>query len=168
MPARKRPHRECRDYEREWNGRYVDKYLEDEWLVRLNDLRCLRPISVCEGHAGQKPGSYRAFSHLKLRLQEQWLADLVSQWGSLRPLLLDELRRLFHPADTYTELELKCRFRWGKGRFPYRETLTLRIHARQVRTSEAMDAPTTQWFEQTLSYIEELDKTMEGQLCHTG
>jgi hypothetical protein len=168
MPPRRKPHRECRDYEKEWNGRCVDKHLEDEWLVRLNDLLCLRPISVCEGHADQKPGSSRTFPHIKLRLQEQFLASLVSQWGSLRPVLADELHRLFHLADTYAELELKCRLRWGRGRFPYRETLTLRIHARQARTSEAMDAPTYQWFEQTLSYIEEFDKAMRGGNSPTG
>jgi hypothetical protein len=168
MPARKRPHRACRDYEREWNGRCVDKHLEDEWLVRLNDLRCLRPISVCEGHADQKPGSARTLPHIKLRLQEQLLAGIASQWDSLRPILADELHRLFQTADTYAELELKCRFRWGKGRFPYRETLTFRIHARQARTSKAMDASTYQWFEQTVSCIEELDKAIGGQLCPTG
>jgi len=167
MAARKRPHRERRDYEREWNGLWVDKNLKDDWLIRLNSLKCLRPISICEGHFGHKVGSSRTFPHVKLRMQEQFLAGIAGRWDQLKPVISNELPRLFNSSDTYVELELMFRFRWGRGRFPYRENLTLRIHARQARTSEAMDVPTHQWFEQTVSLVEDLDETIGSQLCPT-
>lgn len=166
MPARKRPHRECRDYEGEWNGLCIDKNLEDDWLVRLNSLKCLRPISVCEGHFDQKVGSARTFPHIKLRIQDPFLSGIASYWDQLRPIISDGLHRLFNSEGTYLELELKFRFRWGRGRFPYRETLTVRVHNRHARASEEMDTVTYEWFEQSVGRIEELDGIIGDHLFH--
>jgi len=167
MPARKKPRRACRDYEREWNGLCVDKNLENDWLMRLNSLQCLRPISICEGHLNQKPGSAQTFPHVKLRLKEQFLPGVASHWEQLRSVLSNELHQLLHTADTSLELELKFRFRWGGSRFPYRENLTVRIHCRQARRTEKMDDLTYAWFEQTLDRIEVLDSLIGHQLCPT-
>jgi hypothetical protein len=145
----------------------VDKNLKDDWLVRLNSLKCLQLISMCEGHSDQKTGSTKTFPHIKLRLQEQFLSSIASHWDQLRPVLSHELHRLFHPTDEYLELELKFRFRWGRARFPYRENLTVRIHNRQSRTSEEMDARAYEWFEQTVNRIEKLDSVIANQLCST-
>lgn len=165
MPIPSRSHRECRSYEREWNGFCVDKNLKDNWLVRLNSLKCLRPISICEGHFDKKVGSARRYPHIKLRLQDQFLPDIAGHWSQLKPVIADTLPELFHLADTYVELELMFKLRWGRGRFPYRENLTVRIHARQARMTEDMDAATHEWLERTVNHIEELDQAIEAQLC---
>lgn len=165
MPARKKSRRACRDYEREWNGLCVDKNLENDWLVRLNNLQCFRPISICEGHAWRKVGSTRTYPHVKLRLQEQFLSGIAGQWDRLKPVISDELPRLFQPADTYVEVDLRFRLRWGGSRFPYREHLSVRIHGRQAKASKKMDATTYAWFEQTVRRIEKLDSTVAAQIC---
>ena len=167
MSARKRSHRGCRDYEREWNGFCIDKNLEDNWLLRLNELKCLRPISICEGHSDQKAGSSRTFPHIKLRLLDPLLPGIAGHWDQLKRILPDELKRLFHDGNTYLELELKCRFRRIQERFPYRENLTVRIHGRQARTSQEMEAATYEWFEKTVSRVEELDNVIAVQIGAT-
>ena len=165
MPARKKPRRACRDYEREWNGLCVDKNLENDWLMRLNSLQCFRPISICEGHAARKIGATRTYPHVKLRLQDQFLSGIAGHWDRLKPVISDELHTLFCSADTYVEIDLRFRLRWGGSRFPCREHLSVRIHSRQAKASKEMDAMTYKWFEQTVRRIEKLDGTVAAQIC---
>jgi len=160
MPTPKRPLRECRDYERQWNDFCVDKNLKDDWLVRLNSLKCLQLISICEGHLVQKARSSRTFPHIKLRAQELLLSGIAGRWDHLRPVISNELHNRFQDGDTYLELELMFRFRWSRGRFPYRENFTVRIHSQRARTSREMDTLTDTWFEQTIHRIEELDNLL--------
>lgn len=64
--------------------------------------------------------------------------------------VLEEVNRLFQTGDTYVNLELKFKLRQGMGRLVYQEDLTLRVHGRQPRTSEDMDAETHNWFQQSV------------------
>jgi len=162
--------RGCKDFERPWRDLCVDKNLEDDWLERLDNLQSLRVISICEGHyhPDQSARSSRRFPHIKLRLKEQFLPDISSQWRQLQPVISNELHRLFYCVDTYLDVELKFRYRWRGVRFAYQEDLTLRINGRCARDSEEMDAATREWFERTVGRVEQLDGAIGAQICSEG
>jgi hypothetical protein len=166
--VRKTSRRERRDYEREWNGYFVDKNLEDDWLVRLNDLEAFGLISICEGHCGGQTEPSRATPHVKLRLKERFLPGIASHWDEHKMTIVSELNRLFQTGDTYLSLELKFKLRSRTGRMNYEESLTVGIHGRRARTSEEMDAETCHWFRQGVSRVEELDTLIMGLGLGTG
>lgn len=158
--------RGCRDFERPWKDLYVDKNLEDEWLARLDGLTSLRVISICEGHyqPDQPAGSSKRFPHIKLRLKEEFLPNISGQWDQLRPAISNELHRLFYCVDTYLDVELKFKFRWGGVRFAYQEDFTVRMNGRRPRDSVEMDPATREWFEQSVNRIEQLDRAIGAQV----
>jgi hypothetical protein len=157
MPPRKTPRRKCRDYEREWNGFCVDRNLEDDWLERLNGLEAFILISICEGHCDRQTEPSRTPPHVKLRLRESLLPCIASRWDEHKMAILSEVNRLFQTGDTYVNLELKLKLRSGTGRLNYQEDLLVRVHSRRARISEELDAETRDWFQQSVSRIEELD-----------
>jgi hypothetical protein len=157
MLPRKTPRRKCRDYEREWNGFCVDRNLEDDWLERLNGLETFSLISICEGHCDRQTEPSRTPPHVKLRLRESLLPRIASRWDEHKMAILSEVNRLFQTGDTYVNLELKFKLRSGTGRLNYQEDLLVRVHSRQARISEELDAETRDWFQQSVSRIEELD-----------
>ena len=73
-------------------------------------------------------------------------------------VIVSKVNELFQTSGTYINLELKFKLRLGTGRLDYQENLLVRIHRRQVRTSEEMDTETHNWFEQTVNQIEDLDQ----------
>jgi hypothetical protein len=80
MPVRKTPRRQRREYEREWNSYCVDKNLEDEWLIRLNDLEAFRLISICMGHSGCQTELAKAAPHIKPKPKERLLPGIARCW----------------------------------------------------------------------------------------
>lgn len=157
MLPRKTARRKCRDHEREWRGFCVDRNLEDGWLQRLNDLDTFDLISICEGHCGRQAEPSRTPPHIKLRLKEQFLPEVASRWDEHKMAILGEVNKLFQVGDTYVNLELKFKLRSGTGRLSYQEEMIVRVHGRQARLSEEIDAATCAWFEQSVEQIEALD-----------
>lgn len=160
MLPRKTPRRKCRDYEREWNGFCVDRNLEDEWLERLNGLEAFSLISICEGHCDRETEPSGTSPHVKLRLRENRLPGIASRWDEHKMAIVSEVNRLFQAGDTYVNLELKFKLRSQAGRLNYQEDLIVRVHSRQARFSEEMGAETHDWFQRSVSRIEELDSQM--------
>ena len=163
MLPRKTPRRACRDHEREWNGYCVDKGLEDGWLVSLNGLAAFDLISICEGHCDRRTDPPRTPPHVKLRLKERLLPGVARRWDEHKMAVLDAVNALFQTGDTYVNLELKFKLRSATGRFNYQEELILRVHGREVRSADAMDAQTRDWFQETVGRIESLDQLV-GQM----
>jgi hypothetical protein len=157
MLPRKTPRRKCRDHEREWKGFCVDRNLEDDWLERLNRLEALSLISICEGHCDRRTEPSGKSPHIKLRLKEHLLPGLAGHWDDQKMTVVSEVNRLFQTGDTYVNLELKFKLRSGTGRLNYQEDLIVRVHSRQARPSEEMDAETCDWLQHSVSRIEELD-----------
>jgi hypothetical protein len=158
MLPKKTSRRKCRDHEREWRGFCVDKNLEDDWLARLNDLVTFDLISICEGHYGRQTEPSRTPPHVKLRLKENRLPGIASQWDNHKMAILSAVNRLFQTGETYVNLELKFKLRSGTGRLSYQEEMILRIHSRQERDSEEMGEATRTWFRQCVERVEELDR----------
>ena len=167
MSPRKTLRRKCRDHEREWNGFCVDKGLEDNWLMRLNNLQTFGLISICEGHHRHQTETSRTSPHIKLRLKEHLLPGIATHWEEQKMAVVSEVSRLFQTGDTYVNLELKFKLRSGTGRLTYQQEMIVRIHNRQGRTSEEMDDKTYNWFQQTVSRVEELDTLIALLWDHT-
>lgn len=158
MLPRRTPRRACRDHEREWNGFCVDKGLEDDWLVSLNSLAAFDLISICEGHCDRRTDPPQTPPHVKLRLKERLLPGVARRWDEHKMAVLDAVNGLFQTGDTYVNLELKFKLRSATGRFNYQEELILRVHGREVRSTDVMDARTRGWFQETVKRIERLDQ----------
>jgi hypothetical protein len=158
MLPKKTSRRECRDHEREWRGFCVDRNLEDDWLVRLNDLAAFDLISICEGHCGRQTEPTRTPAHIKLRLKEQRLPSIASHWDEHKIAILSEVNELFQTGDTYVNLELKFRLRSGTGRLTYQEEMIIRVHSRQLRATGEMPPETRTWFQQSVERIEKTDR----------
>jgi hypothetical protein len=165
MLPRKTPRRKCRDYEREWRGFCVDKNLEDEWLEHLNELKAFDLISICEGHCDRRTEPTRTPPHIKLRLKERLLPGIARLWDEHKMAVLNAANRLFQSGDTYVNLELKFKLRSATGRLNYQEDLIVRIHGRQARATEEINAETHDWFQQGVSRVEELDNLV-ARLWH--
>ena len=157
MLPRRTSRRACKGHEREWNGFCVDKNLEDEWLVRLNDLMAFGLISICEGHCNRRARSSGSPPHIKLRLKETLLPHVSQRWDESKMKIVSGVNRLFQTGDTYVNLELKFKLRLGTSRLVYREELVVRIHRRHARTSKEMDPETRGWFQRSVDRIEKLD-----------
>lgn len=157
MLIRKSPRRKCRDHEREWNGFCVDKSLEDDWLARLNDLTAFNLISICEGHYNRPAEPSKTRPHVKLKLKDRLLPGVAAHWSEHKVALVHKVNELFQAGDTYVNLELKFKLRTATSRLNYEESLVVRIHSREARTSEEMDTQTGDWFQRNVSRVEALD-----------
>ena len=157
MPVRKTSRRQCREYEREWNGFCVDKNIEDDWLIRLNDIEALSLISICEGHSGRQTEPAKAAPHIKLRLKEHLLPGIARCWDEHKMSIVSEVSRLFQSGETYVGLELRFKLRSRTGRLNYEEGLMVGIHGRQEKASEEMNAETRDRFQQSVGCVEALD-----------
>jgi hypothetical protein len=135
----------------------VDRNLEDAWLERLNDLRCLRLINICEGHLDRRSEHGRRSPHIIVRLREEWLPGLGRRWDKDKMVILERVNDLFRLGDTEGNLEAKFQVRWGRGRLTYLEELTFRVRGRKRRTADEMDAATRQWFEDNVGRLVALD-----------
>ena len=167
MLPRRTARRECRSHEREWKGYCVDKNLEDDWLGRLNGLEAFALISICEGHCDHRSESSGSPPHIKLRLTDDFLPRVATHWDEHKMAVLNAVNQLFQTGDTYVNLELKFRLRSGTGRLNYQEDLIVRIHGLKARASEQMDAKTTDWFQQSVGRVEELDSLIALLWGHT-
>jgi hypothetical protein len=152
--------RPCREHEREWRGRCVDRGLEDEWLERLNGLHAFELISICEGHLVGRTDPHGSSPHIKLRLREGLLPQVSSHWDEHKLRVIDAVARLFQTGDTYVNIELKLRLRASAGRLNYQEDLVARVHRRQPRQSDGHDSDTWHWLDGAVSRVEQLDTLM--------
>jgi len=162
MAPRRVSPRKCGPLEREWRGRCVDKNLDDEWLEQLNALRFFDLISICEGHFSGDDRSSGTPPHIKLRLKEQYLLHVVSQWDRTKMAVIEGVNTMFQTGQTYVNLELKCRLRSATGVLRYQEEMMVRVLGRQERSSVDMDPATRHWFATNVTSAVELDRALEG------
>ena len=160
------PSKKCRDYERVWRDLCVDRGLQDDWLERLNGLKTLNLVGICEGHPDRSPGAAGRFPHIHLRLKESLLPGIAGHWEDLRAAMLNEVSRLFQLGDTDVRVELKFWLRAGRGKLIYREDLIVHVRSYQLRESATMEGETRAWFERAVDRIAEIDRavyTWHGQ-----
>ncbi len=156
--------RHCREHERLWRDRNVDRNIEDGWLETLNALTALNLISICEGHATSAHNRRRSRPHINLRLKPSLLPQAVRLWGALSSALEANLGSLFAGESTSATVELKLQVQLRRSSSPVRHVLTTRIEARQPRVGVEMDAETSDWFRHTVQSIQRLDSLLYSQL----
>jgi hypothetical protein len=150
----------CKDYERPWRDFCVDRNLEDDWLERLNDLKTLNLVGICEGHPDRPPGTFGRFPQINLRLKESVLPGIADHWQDLRSAMLNEASNLFLLGDTDVRIELKFLLRAGRGKLIYQEDLAMRLRSYQARDAAEMGADTFEWFERAVDRIAKMDQTV--------
>lgn len=152
--------RPCDEYQRSWQGHCVDINLEDDWLERLNNLRVLELINICEGHPKRVSSTATRHAHIYLKLKETYLRTLVRDWETIRPTLLSEVHRLFQDGSTHLNFNLNFKVRTGKGRFVYQEGLRLKIRADKPTNGPGLDPSTRDWFDSCISCTETFDQIL--------
>lgn len=152
-PRRRRPTRECRDHERLWQGRCVDKNLQDDWLERLNRLSCFKLISICEGHAER-----RSSAHLNLRLKPEFLSQIGAVWEEIVAAAQSVSRAGTIDCETGFEIERRWRDRTERRR----EDLVVRVQCRAPQNG--WNAKTEVWFGSAVAFLEQSDHFVSHEL----
>lgn len=152
-------HRECRDRERVWNGHCVDKNLNDEWLIQLNNLSCFNLISICEGHPANDNRRVNASPHIILRIKDFLLPSESGQ----KELLIEKVRMAFIHSFTLTDINYTVEWKQSlHGRDPsWRQDFTIRMSARNPYNGVLIKG---EWFDLMVEEINTFDKTVRQQL----
>ncbi len=154
--------RSCPHHKRVWRSFCVDENLKNEWLASLNDLQCFDLISICEGHPSERKSSLRSMPHINFRAKGQLTGFLADNWSGLRPEIQDLLARLWR-EDTVVQVELRRRVcSSGRGR---QEDVVIRVSLRRPHKSEQRENPETQWFEESVNSIKQMDVTFSQMLA---
>ena len=155
--------RTCREYERLWQGRCVDRNLSDDWLAALNTLDVFRLVSICEGHLAERGGRASA-PHVNLRLRPELVGAAYAGWDDLSVGLAAEFGRLVRPIDTTAEAELRLAVRLGRGGASGQADFVIRLRGVRVRASAHMEPEVAAWFAQTIAQCQALDRLVAGRL----
>jgi hypothetical protein len=159
--------RPCREYEREWQGRYVDRNLSDDWLVALNALDVFRLISICEGHL-DGPGGRASAPHVNLRLRPKLVRAAYAFWDDLSVGLAGEFGRLFSSASTVVEAELRLQVRLGPGGVVSRPDMVIKLRGVRVRASRELEPEVVNWFSQVVAQSRSLDQLVAARIGSGG
>jgi len=154
LPIR-RPIRPHREHERIWNGRLVDKNLENEWLESLNSLKFYKLISICEGHNNN---SLHTHPHINLRLKEEHIPVLLSKFDQLSQSLNNKLVEIFGHENNSVTLEFKIKLIASPTSRPIRRDLVIRIRSRHTRENLEIDNKIKNWFQNIIIQIQKFDK----------
>lgn len=150
--------RNCREHERLWRDRCVDKNLKGEWLERLNALRSFDLISICEGHPNGRPYSSRSLPHINLRLKPDLIVALADDWHAYQPRVQEGISNVFRHALTSTILELRYRYSTRGERSHYREDTVLKLEVLRESSSRSEELNRDEWFLANIRASEEFDK----------
>lgn len=159
---RNRGRRPPRAHERQWRDRNVDKNLEDAWLEALNSMESLTLISICEGHLTARPRTGRRYPHINLRLKQERLSHVVTNWNSVQAAIeacfskhTDELQ------DVSADTELKRRSRVARnGEIVREDDFVVHLRSRVPRTTEDVEESMISWFERMVQFAQTLDRVI--------
>jgi hypothetical protein len=148
----------CRNHERRWRDHNVDKNLKDDWLERLNNLKTLELVSICEGHPSAKRFSVKGLPHISLILQYSYIERLIHDWYSYQPRIEETINNTaFHPL-TSPVFELWLRHVKNDGTTYYRECVMLRLNPPYGSRSRLVELDRAEWFTVNVEAIEDFDE----------
>lgn len=146
------------NYQRTWRDYRVDNNLEDDWLVRLNNLGLFYVVNVCEGHytcEDQYPaivllGRPEAVNKLEGVLADrEWTLQLFNGTVS---------------ADTEFNFFTTKGISSDPDSFYNGSKIKLSFFRNEPRESLEFDRGTFEWFEKTVDIIEVLDGRLQSRL----
>lgn len=152
-----RNQRTCKNYERLWNGRCVDKNLHDAWLEELNGLKMLELISICEGHSEIPANKPRAYAHISLRVNTEATRRLTRQWSHLKQEIMQAVDSIFSTEKFRIKFTYNVSIR--KGFLPLRSStrVVLRIQSKEPRLINELNSEAFKWFEKVISQAKNFD-----------
>ncbi len=153
----RRPQRPCRDYERPWKDKCVDKNLKDEWLEDLNALLVFDLVSVCEGHP---QSMYTCQPHLNLQLRPAAVEPVFASRTNVLELVGTQINKLFSESDTDAEMELKSRICIRPFDTTSTREVTANIGWLGDRRSEAASTDVVAWFEKIVPRVQQFDQVL--------
>ncbi len=155
--AVRRPRQECREDQRRWRDRCVDKNVDDLWLESLNDLNAFDLISICEGHPGRR---FHDYPGINLRLKAENVHHVIGAWNATADMLFSSLPITFGRIEVFVEVDLQRRIRLISGIPRKDDKLIVRISSRQRRIGSIMDSDTINWFVAAVESTKNLDKVI--------
>ena len=149
--------RPCREYQRLWQGRCVDRNLADDWLISLNTLGVFQLISICEGHV-YEDGRRPSVPHINLRLRSELVRTAYAVWDDLSIGLAGEFGRVFQPTTTIADAELRLGVQLGRNGLSSRPDMVIKLRAVRVRASRNMEPEVAEWFSQAVANCRAIDR----------
>jgi hypothetical protein len=140
-----------RDDQLEWNGRFVDIDLEDQWLESLNDLIHFNLISICEGHTDRN-----RYPHINLRLKAAFLPKNHTQKEVLVKTIREIIDNVF--KELQVNYSLTWNERWSSLDRILDRTLTINLISRTTFINEIQNR--NKWFENMIQNIIVFDRSI--------
>jgi len=147
-----------REHERPWRGRFVDRNLHDDWLMRLNSLAAFDLFSICEGHVGDRRRPDGA-PHVNLRLHGEYMAILVLRWSSFHDQLDQAAVECFNRDSTHWEFELRMGTRLSRLGPRRRKDFVVRLRSTTARTTGEPEPSLAAWFGEIVPAVEMFAQT---------
>lgn len=154
--------RECREYERIWRSRCVDRNLHDDWLETLNSLDSFDLISVCEGHLTERVNSRRSSAHISLRIKGALSEHVADQWVQIQDAVDQVFCELLDPNASHAKAELRLSSRLNCGSVDRHTDLVVELRCRTPRSSHEPEKSMIDWFGSIVPIIRQLDRIVQG------
>jgi len=151
----------CEMHERPWRDWAVDRYLDDRWLERLNNLESFSLVSICEGHLYVDPKSVKRRPCIILRPKEAYMMPLTVRWYELKEAIAVEIERIWPDKETIIEFEIQHRLVKSGDPLEDIEDIIIRITSDRKRDVVILPEWIDHWFRQALSRIETFDRFMK-------
>lgn len=137
------------NYTRDWGSFSVDKNLQDDWLIRLNKLKCFYVMGICEGHFSCDDNTALIVLGAKNSYRENLILGIERA---------SELLKKYRDGSSQYSAKVIFDF---PSKFPERTPtgwlFTLSFACSKERTSLKMDKQTEEWFVCTVQSIEKID-----------
>jgi len=150
--------REARSGRKFWREHEVDINLDEEWLEKLNSLKCFSLCSICEGHYhSEKPGYLINFPHVRVKFNPRKgfnISELFKRKGQkLKRILKECFNEKYIIGEFYYGFEVSIS--------SYSDDFFLSCRSQFPRTSEKPDKKLNEFYEKSVSGIIKLDKLFE-------
>ncbi len=159
----RRLRRPCREHEREWQGRCVDRNLEDQWLERLNSLKAFDLVSICEGHVDRR-NRINSAPHVNFRLKSEFFNSLITEWREWHDLLDRTAAECFDAASTHFEFELILGTRSTRNGLQRRQVFFVKLRSRTPRSTIDAEESLFDWYENVIPAVTRFDEFMSRRL----
>lgn len=150
------------DQQRPWQTFSVDAMLEDEWLERLNGLKCFDLISICQGHADAPEDHPRRRPHFNLRLKDEFAEALINDRVQVKDRISEILDRAFETAHTVAYFEIRTGFIKDKKGVAAQDIVLLKVSRHTDLLKDPPTDPLGSWFDENVAAAENFDVGFES------
>ncbi len=150
----------CRDHERIWQGRCVDKNIKDSWLESLNNLKSLDLINICEGHAERESEHDNQYPHIYLTLKAKLIDFALTKYRILIDLFKNGFDAATTSGDTILVFDLRHFIIKQPQLTEHPLVFRVNIKCKKKRMKEDTSEVVEYWFNNAVSKALEIDKQL--------